>query len=141
VKAPAARRKVLVLLAGSVWTAVGGILVAVAVRWSVTLRGHTAVALLIGLAGGVVVFRFGFSRLAAMNLSRIYTQAPGKDRVCVFAFQNTRSYLIVAVMMAMGYGLRHSPIPKIDLIPIYLAIGLGLVLSSLHYYRRLLHNK
>jgi len=40
-------------------------------------------------------------------------------------------------MMSLGYGLRHSGIPKTYLAPIYIAIGLALTLSSLLYYNRL----
>lgn len=92
---------------------------------------------LAGLVGSLLIYRFGFSRLANKNLSRIYAQSPHKDKVCIFAFQNTRSYFLVIVMMAMGYGLRHSGISKVYLSPVYLAIGLALLLSSLLYYKRL----
>jgi hypothetical protein len=86
---------------------------------------------------GYAIYRFGFSHIAHRNLVRIYAQAPQKDKVCVFAFQNIRSYFLVVIMMALGYGLRHSGIPKTYLAPIYIAIGLALALSSLLYYNRL----
>jgi hypothetical protein len=98
---------------------------------------HVAIAWIIAVAAGITIYLFGFSKLAAVNLSRIYEQAPGKEKVCVFAFQNTRSYIIIVIMMGMGYGLRHSSIPKTYLAPLYLAIGLALLLSSLKYYRHL----
>lgn len=91
--------------------------------------------LLAGVIGGVLVYRHGFSRLARTNLRRIFEQAPGKDKVCLFAFQSARSYVVIIVMMALGYTLRHLPVPRIQLTPIYLTIGLGLFLSSLIYYR------
>ncbi len=59
---------------------------------------------------------------------------------CVFAFQSWKSYLIVVIMIAMGIGLRHSPIPKPYLSVLYIGIGLALILSSfryLKYYREL----
>lgn len=93
--------------------------------------------LALGVVGGIVIYRYGFATLVDRNLSRIYEQAPGKDKVCVFAFQNTRSYIVIMVMMAMGYGLRHLPVPRIYLAPVYLAIGLALFLASVGYHRRL----
>jgi hypothetical protein len=136
-KTPAARRATLVLVAGIVWSLVGLVLLAVATNWLIQDRSALAIPLLIGVAMGYLVFRFGFSHLARRNLFRIYAQSPHKDKICVFAFQNIRSYLIVIVMMAMGYALRHSGIPKLYLAPIYLAIGIALTLSSLLYYNRL----
>ena len=137
-KTPAAKRKVLVFLAGLLWSLVGIGLIAASIYW---LRASTAIMILVvilGIFGGGLIYYFGFSSLARKNLSRIFEQSPGKDKVCLFAFQNKRSYLIVLVMISMGYALRHSPIPKIYLSPLYMAIGLGRILSSLIYYKNLI---
>ena len=136
-KAPAAQRKILVLLAGLLWSAVGLALTAAAVVWAFPFRFGSLPWLGAGVIGGVIVYRYGFSKLAKVNLVRIFEQAPGKDKVCVFAFQSARSYAVIIIMMALGYTLRHLPVPRIWLTPVYLTIGLGLFLSSLLYYRRL----
>ena len=57
---------------------------------------------------------------------------------CVFSFMTWKSYVIVAVMVAMGALLRHSPIPKPYLAILYIGIGLALLLSSIRYLRVLL---
>lgn len=137
-KAPAADRKVLVLMAGIVWSLVGAALIVASIHWLRATIFGKAIVIMIGILGGAIIYRYGFSNLARKNISRIYEQAPGKDKVCLFAFQNKRSYIIVTVMILMGYSLRHSPIPKIFLSPLYMAIGLGLFLASLIYYRRIL---
>ncbi len=137
-KAPSAKRNTLVLLAGIVWSAVGIGLMIAAMFWILPYRPVELPWIVAGVVAGVIVFRFGFSRLVKVNIARIFDQAPGKDRVCLFAFQNTRSYAIVVVMMAMGYTLRHLPISKMYIMPIYAAIGLAMLLSSLIYYRHLL---
>ena len=49
-----------------------------------------------------------------------------------------KSYLLLGVMMALGIGLRHSPLPKPYLAVLYIGIGLALVLSSVRYLRVLL---
>ena len=136
-KAPAASRKVLVFIAGTVWFVVGMVLMIIAIRWTAPFHGYRLLYLAVGAAGGVIIFMYGFGRLAAANIERIFAQAPGKDKVCLFAFQNTRSYVIIVIMIGMGYTLRHLPISKLYLVPVYFAIGEGMTLSSLSYYRRL----
>jgi hypothetical protein len=74
----------------------------------------------------------GFSLLAKKNIQRIQ-RLP--DKTCVFAFQEWTSYPLIAVMITMGILLRHSSIPKTLLAPMYIGIGGGLIIASLHYYR------
>jgi hypothetical protein len=62
-----------------------------------------------------------------------------EGKKCVFSFLTWRSYIIVAVMIALGSLLRHSPIPKPYLSILYTGIGLALVLSSVRYLRVLLN--
>lgn len=137
-KAPEAKRRTLVFAAGVVWSVVGLIMLVAAIRWMAPFQEQYHFLWLIGaIAAGFLIYRFGFSRLVAANISRIFSQAPGKDKVCFFSFQNTKSYILILFMIALGYTLRHLPIPKLYLAPIYAAIGLALILSSLIYYRRL----
>ncbi len=137
-EAPAAERKTLVLLAGILWSAVGFGLIGAALNWIKKFDYLLLLSITAAMAAGGAISHFGFSPLARKNLARIYAQAPGKDKVCLFAFQNRRSYLLLAVMILLGYLLRHSPLPKIYLTPIYVAIGSALILASVIYYRRLL---
>jgi hypothetical protein len=137
VKAPSVDRRVLVLTAGVVWSAVGLVLVLTAILWLISSHKNTTIPITVGVISGVIVYRYGFVKLAKKNIIRVYQQAPGKDKVCMFAFQNARSYVIAAGMLLLGYGLRHLPIPKIYLVPVYSAIGLGLLLSSFEYYHHL----
>ena len=137
--APSAPRKILVLLAGLVWTAVGLMLMLMAAGWFVNSAGNRLFWLALGLTGAGLIYWRGFAGLANANLTRIYAQAPTKERVCLFAFQNTRSYLIIPVMILMGYTLRHLPVRKIYIAPVYLAIGLALLLASLKYYYNLVN--
>ena len=89
----------------------------------------------LSMLAGVLAWRWGFTRLVRRNVARIWSLAPGKERVCIFAFQNVRSYLLVGVMMTLGFLLRHSALPRLALAPAYLAMGVTLLLSSLGYYR------
>ena len=69
--------------------------------------------------------------LAKKNIHRIQMLP---DKACIFAFQEWTSYPLVAVMIIMGFLLRHSSIPKILLAPMYIGIGGGLIIASLQYY-------
>ncbi len=133
-KTPSVDRRILVFTAGVVWSAVGVVLILVAILWLISSHENLIIPVVLGVTSGAIVYRYGFVKLAKKNLVRIYSQAPAKDKVCMFAFQNVRSYIIAAFMMLMGYGLRHLPIPRIYLVPVYFAIGLALLLSSFEYY-------
>jgi hypothetical protein len=133
-KSPEVNRKTLLLLAGVVWTGVGLALCALAIYWLSVTPGNWILPLFTGIIVGMLVYYFGFLRLVKKNTDRIYTQAPGKNKVCLFAFQSWSSYVIIIVMMAVGYILRHFVVSRLYLVPIYLAIGLGLFLASFHYY-------
>ncbi|MFN2146236.1 MAG: hypothetical protein ACK2T7_12855 [Anaerolineales bacterium] len=132
---PAVAQKWLVLLSGLMWSGVGILLISLAAGWLLPLTGWQPFFLAgLGLAAALVIFRFGFLRLAQKNVHRI-DRYP--DKVCLFAFQEWKSYLIVVVMMTMGITLRHSSFPKSYLAVLYAGIGGGLFFSSLHYYQQL----
>ncbi len=135
---PAVGKQTLVLLSGVLWVLVGLMLLNYARQWLMAQGGAAAVALgLSGLGVSLFIHHFGFLRVVDKNLGRIL---PMQGKRCVFAFQSWKSYLIVVIMIAMGVGLRHSPIPKPYLSVLYIGIGLALILSSfryLKYYREL----
>jgi hypothetical protein len=136
-KAPSVDRRVLVLTAGVVWSAVGLVLMLAATFWLISSHRNVVIPVIIGVVAGMIVYHYGFVKFAKKNYLRILSQAPGKNKVCMFAFQNVRSYVIAACMMLMGYGLRHLPVSRIYLASIYSAIGIGLLLSSFEYYHHL----
>jgi hypothetical protein len=132
---PAVSRNLLLFTAGILWTAVGLFLCLLAAHWLRTMvnRGTIYYALS-GIVMAAGVYKFGFSTIALKNINRV-CQYP--DKVCFFAFQEWRSYLIISVMAPLGIFLRHSSLPRQYLATIYITIGLALFLSSLHYYFRL----
>jgi hypothetical protein len=133
---PGVPRRFLPLIAGAIWIGVGAMLVSLAVGWlRVDAWHHGALLAGAGLASALVVHHFGFLRVVDKNLGRISRL---DEKPCAFAFMSRKSYLLVAVMIAMGVALRHSPIPKPLLAVLYLAIGGALVLSSVRYLRAFL---
>ena len=114
-------------------------LISLAIGWlTVLTSGESLPFALTGIILAFVIYRWGFSKLAAKNIARIDILA--RDKVCLFAFQEWKSYPLILFMIALGVTLRvYSPIPKPYLAVLYIGIGGGLFLSSLHYYWRLWH--
>lgn len=132
---PAVERYWLMLLAGALWTVVGTGLCLTACVWLAQLEWpQNGLGVLAGFGSGILIYRFGFSRLATRNLMRIATQPV---RVCIFAFQAWRSYLLIAGMMVLGGVLRHSSLSLLALGIIYAAMGTGLTLGSAMYYENI----
>jgi hypothetical protein len=129
---PAVRKRWLMIIAGAMWTGVGVLLIVIAWSWILRMPVSNEIMVSgIGAAIGLVIYRFGFSRIALKNITRIHSSP---DVACVFSFQAWKSYVIIVVMMAMGIMLRHSAIPRYELAVLYTAIGCGLFFSSFLYY-------
>ncbi len=129
---PAVPKAWLLVAAGLMWMAVGVMLSRFAYLWLIDSSLAAGLALGgLGIASGLVIYRYGFSKLAIKNSRRIRSLA---ERACLFAFQEWKGYAIIAVMMTMGILLRGSPIPKPYLAVLYAGIGGGLFLSSFHYF-------
>jgi hypothetical protein len=130
---PGVPKSALVLIAGIMWIVVAVMLNWLSYTWlQAESRGSALVTLSLGLAGALVIHHFGFLRLVDKNLARII---PMEGRRCVFSFMPWKSYLLIMIMILMGFLLRHSPIPKLYLAGLYTAIGTALILSSVRYVR------
>ena len=130
---PAVDKKILVLLAGTMWCGVGIMLVTFAVSWLTAYSGSgTIVFCLCGFVAAMPIHHFGFIKIADKNLNRLL---PLEEKKCVFSFMTWKSYIIVLIMVSMGIALRHSAIPKQYLSVLYNGIGLALFLSGLRYFR------
>lgn len=132
---PAVGKPVLLFLAALIWIGVGAMLLGLASGWLHPVGFPSEwLFVLPGVLGGLIIHHFGFLKVVDKNLARIL---PMDGRRCVFAFMSWKSYLIAALMVAMGTTLRHSPIPKRFLSILYIGIGLALILSSIRYLRYL----
>ena len=133
---PAVNKRVLLFLAGFMWLGVGTMLLFLSFSWLNAFRARGSFLFGgIGVIVALVVHHFGFLKIVDKNLGRIL---PMEGTKCVFSFITWKSYIIVAVMVAMGALLRHSPIPKPYLSILYIGIGMALLLSSVRYLRVLL---
>jgi len=128
----------LLLIAGVMWTGVGLFLISLAVGWIfIPSVVSPWIYWIPGLILALIIYQFGFSKLAKKNSLRI--QNIPVEKPCIFAFQEWHSYPLVLFMIGLGITLRNfTPIPKPLLGIMYIGIGGGLGLSSLQYYRSLL---
>lgn len=129
---PAVPRHWLLLAAAGLWFLVGLGLCITASLW--LSASSSPAGLFFGLGGiglGCLAYRFLFSKIARRNKQRILAKP---ERLCFFAFQAWRSYLLIAVMISLGHLLRHSHVPRHILVVVYLAVGTALALGSSIYY-------
>jgi hypothetical protein len=132
---PGVHKAWLLFIAGMLWIGVGLLLDTLAFFWLKNEMLHKAlIAEAIGFVLALLIHHFGFLRVVDKNLNRIL---PMEGARCVFSFVSWKSYFLIAVMMLMGYALRHSPLPKLYLAAVYSAIGTALILSSFRYLRHL----
>jgi len=113
---------------------IGIYLIGLATRWGCENPSHLLILhVLIGLTGGLLIRKYGFSRIVNQNVGRIESM---DGRASIFAFQAVSSYLLVIVMMLMGIYIRQSAFLPIAMkIPGYYSIGWALLSSSAGYYR------
>ncbi len=130
---PAVDKKFLIALSGILWTIVGIALCNLAAGWlsesasqNISLLGAGGILL------AMLIHHFGFLRIVDRNIERILSKS---GKVCIFAFQPWKSYLLILIMIAMGMFLRHSSLPKHYLAVIYIGFGGAMLLSSLRYHR------
>jgi len=126
----------LLLTAGIMWMGIGVMLDVLSYGWLKGVRTDRAVlAAVIGFLCALVIHHFGFLRLVDKNLARIL---PMEGKRCIFSFMPLKSYILIIMMMFMGFLLRHSAIPKLYLSVLYIGIGTALILSSVRYLRYLM---
>jgi len=128
------KNEILILLSGLIWSIIGILLNCMAVSWLVSFDfWERSVTIIIGLLLGTSISYFGFVKMIKINTDRILKY---EGKTCVFAFQSWKSYVIFIVMVTMGFFMRSTGlIPKLILTPLYMGIGLALLISSIKYYR------
>ncbi len=133
---PGVPKDTLLLIAGILWIGIGILLDVFSYSWlrAEELR-HAILASIIGFVCALVIHHFGFLRIVDRNLDRIL---PMEGRRCVFSFMPWKSYILIIIMVLIGFMLRHSPIPKLYLAVPYIGIGTALILSSIRYLRYLI---
>lgn len=128
---PAADRRVLFIISGISWSIVGLMLCNTALGW-LDLNTKGFIFAFVGILVSLFAYYIGFSKIADRNIERISQMG---EKVCIFAFQAWKSYILIAFMIGLGIFLRYLPINKYYLSVMYIGVGFSLFLSSIRYYR------
>lgn len=122
---PNASATVHLIVAASIWTAVGLMLI---FRGTVWLKNIDSLWIIIpALILGTIKSYFILDRTAKKSIARIVSSRDGK---CIGGVYSIKTWALVLVMMLAGFLLRNSSFPKEFLGLFYVAIGWALVFSS-----------
>ncbi len=132
---PFVKKRTLLLVAGLVWLAAGAnILLIGAPQFAAAWGGQLLYALLALLVFGVFA-KFIFMPLVRRHNARILGLSG--ETAPLHLFFDGKSYLIMAVMMGGGIGLRASgAVPPIFIGVMYFGIGAALSLAGVLFIRR-----
>ena len=123
------KKNQLIAVAGVVWLLAGLNVAVLGVRAAIGMRGVAAIVL-VAIAGGAVAafcgFHSMFSKLVKKNSQRIY-KLEG-ERHNPFRFFDRRGYIMMAIMMSMGIGMRAAGF-FLEWFVAFFYTGLGLALS------------
>jgi len=133
---PAVPRRYLFAIAGVLWTVAGVMLCIRGEVWLEAFPLGTEFAMeAIGIGCAVVGYFFLFVNVVQKNIDRI---ARLPERACLFAFTAWHGYIMIALMILIGFTLRNSSIPMYYLSIPYTTMGGTLLIGSLRFYRRFL---
>jgi hypothetical protein len=130
---PSASKKVMLIVAGLIWTTASFILLFKGLLYFETDISHFALKFLVFLLIFIFFYKMLFVKVSLRYLNRIISLK--KDRPCIFSFFNFRGYILMIFMMGLGIGLRNLKfIPLSWLSCLYFGVGIPLFISSIRFY-------
>lgn len=130
---PAVPKHFLFFIACIVWVCIGTLLCMRAIGWLTELSVFSGMQCAgAGFVLSFLGYRFGVSKIVRRNVHRIHNLI---DNVCCFAFTPLRGYAMIAVMISLGYFLRHLSLPHYSLSILYIAMGGALFAGSVQFFR------
>ncbi len=125
------------MAAALVWSAVGLMLLSIAgvrlLPFVFIKKMQTFWVVVTAAIFGFLKGRFVLDRMARKNIRRILSWN-GESR-CIGGFQPIRSWILVIAMISMGVLLRMSPVPRIFICWIYIAVGTALLTGSRRFWQ------
>ncbi len=122
---PAASRRTHLLLAATLWSVVGTVLLSVGVWWSAPR--HVGLILLpIAVLVGGLKGRFVIGRVARRTITRIEVRGNGR---CLGGVFSVWTWGMIAAMSCAGQLLRSGSVPRTVVGLVYTAVGTGLVMA------------
>jgi hypothetical protein len=130
---PGIPKRNLLFVAALMWTIAGGMLFFRGFSMLFLFHRLLWLKLIGSLTGGLVFYRFMFSKISSKHIQRILKMEI--ERPCFFSFFKFQSYIMMAVMISMGIALRTNGIVPIEYLSIlYVTMGVPLTLSTLRFY-------
>ncbi|WP_166505853.1 hypothetical protein [Romboutsia hominis] len=127
---PRCYKKNLLLIAGIVWILAGGMVLKLGLDVFLSLRSKVIISIIVSIVIFYIFFNFIFKKLVNKHRDRIADK--DKEKLCIFSFFDTKSYIIMAVMMTLGITIRESSFVKpIYWSPVYIGIGSALFLAGI----------
>lgn len=122
---PGVQQKTHLLLAASLWTSIGIMLMVRGLGW--LLAADLVFLALPAVLLGFLKARYILDRTAARSIERILLL---QDGTCLGAVYSKWTWLLVLAMMGMGMLLRSSALPRPLLAVLYIMVGWALFWSS-----------
>ena len=132
---PKVNKKILIFTAGFIW-AVGGFML---LRKGILLSDKISssiflILLVLGIAIGLTKMYFVFRKVIARNVVRINAYKKGK--VCFFAFQKWKFYVLISLMVGLGIFMSKTNYVSHEVIFVVdIAVGTGLFSASIFYFK------
>ena len=132
------RAKYLLLIAAAVWFIAGANIVRLGIL--AIAEGATALpVLLTGIPAAFILFHMMFSKLVGKHADRI--RGYGEEKMHVLRFFDVKGYVIMAIMMGGGIGLRAlGLVPTWFVAFFYTGLGCALALAGIgflvHFVKR-----
>jgi hypothetical protein len=137
---PGIPRRLLLLVAGCVWTLAGGILITRSLVTLIEMNHHLLLEITIGIILGIGFYLVLFSRISSKHISRITMIKI--DNPCFFSFFNLRSYILMSLMIIGGITLRKLEIINHDILyTFYLTMGIPLLISAYRFFYSWVKNR
>ncbi len=124
---PGVAKRTHLFLAALLWSIIGCILIARGIGWLMKTGqwGIAGLAVILGTCKSIFIL----DKTARKGVQRILNFADG---TCVGAIYSFKTWLLVAVMISVGYFVRQSSLPQALLACVYITVGWGLFMSSRH---------
>lgn len=125
---PAAPARLHLVLAASMWTVVGALLLLFGVRWALAPDSRfVPLWLALAMAGGCLKAWFVLRHAARRTIDRIRSRGDGR---CIGGFLSWQSWMLVGLMVFSGWVLRHGVLPRTVLGLVYVLVGTALLLGA-----------
>lgn len=129
---PLVSRRTLLFVAATVWFFAGGMLISRGISGIIQFNNNLLFKLLTAVISGAVFYGFMFRRISGKHIQRIANQP--NDRLPVYSFFNSRSYIMMGIMISMGVTLRKTGVVPFQYLSVfYVAMGLPLLISAFRF--------